>query len=124
LDEGANTREAEGAEGESFRDLFVRLIADVRTLIGAELDLYRSLAIQRFIGSRRVVIFATAGAVLIAGSAIALLLGIVLALARFVGPLGAGLIVFVVGMGLGILCLRLAIRCFQRAGELSESDAP
>ncbi|HWL47549.1 MAG TPA: phage holin family protein [Sphingomonadaceae bacterium] len=116
-------REAGEADPASLGSLFSRLVADGRALLRAELDLYRSLALQRLTGSRRVAILAIAGLLVIAGSVTALLVGLVLALARLIGALWAAAAVGGGGILVGLALLWLAIHYFQRIGADPEEDA-
>jgi hypothetical protein len=117
LGDAPDAREPQGADSESLGSLFGRLIADGRALIGAELDLYRSIALRRLSGSRRVVLLVAGGMLVIAGSVTALLVGFVIALARLIGPLCAALAIGVGGIVAGLLLLWLAVHYFQRIGD-------
>lgn len=116
MDDAPDAREPQEADSESLGSLFGRLIADGRALIGAELDLYRSIALRRLTGSRRVVLLAVGGTLVIAGSVTALLVGFVIALAQVIGPLCAALAVGGGGIIAGLLLFWLAVHYFQRIG--------
>lgn len=107
---------------EPLRSLFSRLIHDAGAMLRAEMDLYRSLALQRLIGSRIVVALAAAGILFIAGSFTAMLTGFVFALARQIGPLGAALAVGIGGIAIGLLLLKLAGNSFRKLSDPQEDE--
>lgn len=109
---------------EPLGSLFSRLIHDIGAVLRAEMDLYRSLALQRFVGSRVVVLLAAGGLLLIFGSFTAMMTGFVLALAHLIGPLGAALAVGFGGALTGALLLYLAGRKFRTLGESDDEDEP
>jgi hypothetical protein len=119
-DDGNETQEG---ESESLGSLFNRLIGDARALARAELDLYRSIVVRRLTGSRRVLLLAGSALVLMLASVTALLVGFVMALARLIGPFCAALVVGIGGVVVGLLLLWLAVRSFQRLGDMPDEEA-
>ncbi len=84
---------ADDPREESIGDLFGRLVDDGRSYAKAEIDLYRQIALHRAGRARNGLIALAAGAVLLATSLTALVLGLVLGLAALIGPVPAGLAV-------------------------------
>lgn len=120
--DSAGTPPPEQPDLEPLRSLFSRLIHDAGAMLRAEMDLYRSLALQRLIGSRIVMALAAAGILFIAGSFTAMLTGFVFALARQIGPLGAALAVGIGGIAIGLLLLKLAGNSFRKLSDPQEDE--
>lgn len=99
-----------GTSEDTIGDLFDRLIDDGGDLVRAEIGLYRELAYGRLLASRTALILAACGILLAFGSAAALMVGLMMALARWTGPLGAGVAVAVAGLLAAGLMLRAAMR--------------
>lgn len=108
----ATQGEHEPGEG-SIGALFGRLVDDAGQLLRAELDLYRKAAIRRFTRSRSALAAAFAALFIVQGAVAVLLLGFAMELARWIGPALAGLVVFVVAVGLAALLVRFAGRRLQ-----------
>jgi len=100
---------------EGIGTLFTRLIDDGGRLIRAEIELYRQVSIHRLLRSRMAVVLAITAILLIQGSVTALLVGLLFGLARWLGPVGAGVAVCLVGLSAGALLLRSAVRRFAAA---------
>ncbi len=98
----------ENRDDETIGDLFGQLIEDSADLVRAEVNVYRRLALLRLAQARTALIMAVGGLMLVMASVIALLLGLVLGLAKWIGPVGAGVAVTLAALGIGGLLLRLA----------------
>ena len=77
----------------SIGELFKQLTDDGANLVRAELNLYRQTAFRRVVRARGAVAAIVAGALIANAALAALLVGFVLALARYIGPVGSGLVV-------------------------------
>jgi hypothetical protein len=80
-------------EEESIGGLFAQLIDDAGTAVRAELNLYRTTALSHLVRARLAMIFAAVAVLLIQASVTALLVALAWGLARWLGPVGAGLAV-------------------------------
>ena len=109
---------------EGIGTLFTRLIDDGGRLIRAEIELYRQMSIHRLLRSRLAVVLAVTAILLIQGSVVALLVGFAIGLARWLGPVGAGIAVCIVGLAVGALLLRAAAKSFAAAVDPESDDAP
>lgn len=81
------------AEPESVATLVGRLVDDSRSLVSAEVALYRARAVERMTAYRNAAIFFGAAGVLALAGLIALLVGLIATLATLVGPGLATLVV-------------------------------
>ena len=102
---------------EGIGTLFTRLIDEGRELVSAEINLYREITLNRLLRSRTAVGLAIAAALLAQASVTALLFGMVLGLARWLGPIGSGIVVAAAGLLAAGLLLRTALRRFAAATE-------
>lgn len=90
--------------------LFSRLLENGQRLMRAEIAL-QIAGVQHRVESARVGIVLIAGAYLVAQAAVVMLLiGLVIGLAPFIGPVGAGLIVGIVGLALAGLMVRIGLK--------------
>lgn len=101
--------------------LFGELIEDVEGFVRAELKLQRAKLVARLVESRTAVAMLIVAAILGLATATTLLVGIVMALAPFVGPLGAAAIVAVVGVGVAVLLVSIALRKLDKATRIGEA---
>jgi hypothetical protein len=104
-------------EEEGIGTLFTRLIDEGREFVSAEINVYRAITLNRLRRSQTAVGLAIAAALLAQASITALLLGLVLGLARWLGPIGSGIIVAVTGSLTAGLLLRAALKRFAAATE-------
>lgn len=109
---------------EGIGTLFTRLIDDGGRLIRAEIELYRQISIHRLLRSRLAVVLFVTAILLLQGSVVVLLVGFVLGLARWLGPVGAGAAVCLVGLAVGALLLRAAARSFAAAVDPESDETP
>jgi len=108
----------------SIGDLFGRLVDDGRTLVRAEVDLYKELALYRAGKAKTGAIALVAGGLLAFAGLIALLVGVVIGLAPLVGPVAGGLIVFAIAGGVGFLLVRFgAGKMAALSGDAEEKAA-
>jgi hypothetical protein len=110
-------------EPETIGALFTRLIEDGSTYVRAELGVYRARAYNRLSEFRTTFLLAASGLLLAMGAAVALCLGLVMTLARFIGPLGAAFTVFFIGLGVAALLLRAAWRRVKRMIDIPQDEA-
>jgi hypothetical protein len=109
---------------EGIGDLFQQLVADGRNLVGAEVNLYKQIAVYRAGKAKSGVAALVAGGFLAYAGLIALLVGIVLGLADLVGPVLGGLIVFAVSGIIAFLLFRYGIsKMSALSGDSDEKAA-
>jgi len=99
---------------ESIGVLIGRLVEDGKSYAQAEIGYYRTLAASKLAEARLGLIFGVAALVIALCSVTALLVGLILSLAGFVGPGWATLIVILVALALASLLGWLAYRRIQR----------
>lgn len=85
---------------EGVATLVSRLVDDSRTLVSAEVALYKAKAGERVAAYKMAIVFFAAAGVLALAALIALLVGLIMSLATLIGPLGATAVV--VGVVLAI----------------------
>jgi hypothetical protein len=109
---------------DSIADLFGKLVDDGRTLVRAEVDLYKEIALYRAGKARTGIVALVAGALLAYAGLIAALVGLVMGLATLVGPIAAGLIVLAVAGIAGYVLVRYgAARIAALSGGEEEKAA-
>lgn len=108
----------------SIGDLFGQLVDDGRTMVRAEVDLYKQVALYRA-GKAKVGAGAlVAGGMLAYAGLIAALVGIVLGLANWIGPVAAGLVVLAVAGVAGYVLIRFGIgKLAALSGDQEEKAA-
>lgn len=89
-----------GPQDESIADLAGRLIDEAREVARSEANLYRQIALRRAACAKSGLVALAAAAILAWFAGLALVFGLVLALATLVGPLAAGLVLAVPMAGL------------------------
>lgn len=77
----------------SIGDLFGRLVGDGRTMVRAEVDLYKKIALYRAAKAKSGLIALVAGGLLAYAGLIAFLVGLVMGLADLIGPVAGGIAV-------------------------------
>ena len=98
----------------SLRDEIAALIADARELVQAELAYHRARLDANLTLGKRVAGLFGAGAVLLIGGLIALILGLLLIADHYLGPIWATVIVAGGILGVAILLLLLGLRNAKR----------
>lgn len=96
--------------------LIGQLVDDSRTLVSAEVALYKARAGERLAAYKSAIVFFAAAGVLALAALIALLVGLILSLATLVGPLGATAIV------VGVVLVIAAILGFVGKGRLAPPE--
>lgn len=91
---------------ESIGDLVNRLVDDARAYAKAEVEVVRQIARHRAGKAKTGLILLVVGAVLLVSSLTALLLGLVLGLAIWIGPVASGLVIAAILAGGGYLLVR------------------
>jgi hypothetical protein len=107
---------------EGIGSLFSRLIDDGRDLFRAETALYREITLNRLVRSRSAIILAAIGLLLAQASVTALLVGLLFGLAWYLGPIGAGVVIAIVGLAMAGLLFRAAVKRFAAATDLASND--
>src|SRR3954469_228001 len=96
-----------GRTGESsIGELFGRLAEDGRSFVEAEIGLYKKVAVRRAGLARNGAIALVAALFLVNAALVALLVGLALQLAIWVGPALGGMIVFVAAATIGFALVR------------------
>jgi len=90
---------------ESIGGLLGRLVEDGRDYAEAELELYKAIAAYRGVRARRALVALAAGWFLLVTSTTAVVIGTVMALAQYIGPMLAGLAVGIPLAGGGYLLI-------------------
>ena len=90
-------------------DLFHQFVDDGRSLVAAEVNLYKQIALTRAGKAKNGLVALVAGGLLAYAALIACLVGFVLGLADLIGPVAGGLIVLAVSGGVAFLLVRFGI---------------
>lgn len=93
-----------------------RLVDDSRSLISAEIAVYKARARERAAAYKSAIIFFAAAGVLALAALIALLVGLILSLATLIGPLGATVVV------VGVVLVVVAILGVVGKGKLASPE--
>jgi type III secretory pathway component EscS len=104
--------------------LIGQLIEDARSLAQAEVDLFKSKAFALLRRSRIAIVLLLIAACLAFASVVALMLGLVLALAPLVGAALAGVILLAGGLAMAALLGWLAIRLLAGPARKPEPETP
>ncbi len=116
----------EEGERQSLPDLIIELADDGRDWLNAEIAVYRAEARRRLIIAGIGVGLMTLAAALVAGTLVALLVGVVFALAPVVGAGWATAIVIAVALALAAVAAqvgRLQLRKLTRGGKFFEGSS-
>ena len=108
---------------DSIADLVGRLMEDGRRVARAEVDLYRQIALHRASRAKSGMIALVAAALLLWFAGIALIFGLVLGLAVYVGPVAAGAILASVLAVGGYVLLRYGLKGMQALSGDEEERA-
>lgn len=111
------SRVGEPLQDETIGSLFSQLIDDGGDLVRAEINLYRQLAYRRALASRMALLLVTSGVAIAFGSVAAMLVGLVLGLAQWIGPVGSGIVVGLSGLLVAALLLYVGSRRFKPFSE-------
>jgi hypothetical protein len=96
-----------GRSGESsIGELFGRLADDGRSFVEAEIGLYKAVALRRAGLARNGAIALVSALFLVNAALVALLVGLAMQLAKWVGPALGGLIVFLLAAAIGFALVR------------------
>ncbi|CAO1652405.1 phage holin family protein [Parasphingorhabdus sp. NYA22] len=122
LSDDAAASFADEAEPKSLKSQVTGLIEDVRILAHAEVDYYRAKLSINMAATKRVVVLA--GVAIISGSTaiIALILGLLLILSDYLGPIAATAIVTGAALLIAAITMGMAIKRAKRL-PLDENDA-
>ncbi len=108
----------------SIKDLFSQLVDDGRSLVRAEVGLYKQVALYR-VGKAKIGLAAlVAGGLLAYAALIAFLVGLVMGLADLIGPVAGGLVVLAVCGIIAFLLFRFgAAKMASLSGDEEEKAA-
>ena len=105
-------------------ELFGQLVDDGRDFVRAEVDLYKKIALYRAGKAKIGAVAVAAGGFLAYAGLIAFLVGLVMGLADWVGPVAGGLIVLAVSGIVGFLLIRFgAGKLAALGGDPEEKSA-
>jgi hypothetical protein len=90
----------------SVADLFHKLIDDGRSMVGAEVNLYKQIAAYRASKAKNGIVALVAAVLLLNAALVAFFVSLVMGLDNFLGPIGAGLAVLAVTGLIGFLLVR------------------
>lgn len=108
----------------SLRELFQQLVDDGRKYVGAEVGLYKEIALYRAGKAKAGLIALLAGALLALAALIALVVGLVIGLALLIGPVAAGLVIAAIAGLAAFLLIRFGARKLTAlAGDAEEKAA-
>jgi len=107
----------------SIGDLFHQLVDDGRTLVSAEVNLYKQIATRRANNAKSGLVALVAGGLLAYAALIAFLVGLVMGLADLVGPVAGGLIVLAVSGIAAFLMVRYGLGKMAALGGDPEEKA-
>ena len=110
------------AEARSLKSQLSGLVEDVRVLAYAEVEYYRTKLSVNMAATKRIVTLAGIGIIFAAMAVITLILGILLILADYVGPVAATAIVTGVTLLVAATTISVAIKQAKRL-PLDETDA-
>jgi predicted PurR-regulated permease PerM len=124
MDARVQTPRADNPADNSIGDLFHQLVDDGRSLVSAEVDLYKQIGLYRFGKAKNgIIAFAAAGFLAYAGL-IAFLVGVVMGLADFLGPVLGGLIVLAVTGGIAYFLVQYGLsKVGALGGDPEEKEA-
>jgi len=106
-----------GEEPASISGLFARLADDAGALIRAEVELYRATALHRLALSRKGLTFIALALVIAVAAICSLLVMLAIGLARWMGPVGAGLVICFLALALAGLLTKLGFDNLSNAAE-------
>lgn len=107
-------------EDSSIADLFTRLVDDTDDFVRAEVRLFRAQAMRRVALSRGALILTVAGLLIVQAVTVALLVGLILALAPVIGPLLATIAILGIALIIAGLLLRSGWKRLQIANYVEE----
>jgi len=96
VDARVQTSRPDSPDDSTIGDLFHQLVDDGRTLVSAEVNLYKQIALYRTGKAKNGLVALVAGGLLAYAALIAFLVGLVMGLADIVGPVLGGVIVLAV----------------------------
>lgn len=109
---------------DSIGGLFHRLADEGKAYVRAEANLYKQIAAYRTSKAMPGIVALVATFLLVNAALVAAMVGVVLGLAKWVGPVAAGLIVLLVTAGIGYLLVRYAMTRLQAlSGDAEERAA-
>jgi len=115
---------SQNPQDESIADLAGRLIDEAREVARAEANVYRQIALRRAACAKSGMVALVSAAVIAWFAGIALVFGLVLALATLVGPLAAGLILAVPMAGVAYWLLNKGVAGMKAlSGDEEERSA-
>ena len=123
MDARVQTPRPDNPADASIGDLFHQLVDEGRNLVGAEVNLYKQIALFR-VGKAKAGLVALVAAGLLAYAAlIAFLVGLVIGLADLIGPVLGGLVVLGVSGGVAFLLVRFGLGKMAALSGDSEEKA-
>ncbi|MDP8913125.1 MAG: phage holin family protein [Pseudomonadota bacterium] len=123
MDARVQTPRADDPADSSIGDLFHQLVDDGRAFVTAEANLYKQIATYRAGKAKNGIVALVAGGLLAYAALIAFLVGLVIGLADFMGPVLGGLVVLAVSGGVAFLLIRYGVDKMSALGGDAEEKA-
>lgn len=123
MDARVQARRADDPADSSIPDLFHQLVEEGRTYAGAEANLYKQIALYRVGKAKNGLIALVAGGLLAYAALIAFLVGLVMGLADFLGPVLGGFVVLAVSGGIAFFLFRYGAGKMSALGGDPEEKA-
>lgn len=123
MDARVGTPRADNPADESIGDLFHQLVDDGRALVGAEVNLYKQIALARTAKARNGIVALVAAGLLAYAGLIAFLVGVVMGLADFLGPVLGGFVVLAVSGIVAYILVQYGLSKVRALGGDAEEKA-
>ena len=107
----------------SIGDLFHQLVDDGRSLIGAEANVYKQIALYRVSKAKNGIVALVAALFLLNAALIAFFVGLVLGLGELIGPVGAGIAILAATGLLGFFLVRYGLGKLSALGGDADEKA-
>jgi predicted PurR-regulated permease PerM len=124
MDARVDTPRADNPADNTLGDLFHQLVDDGRSLVSAEVDLYKQIAAYRAGKAKNGIIALAAAGLLAYAGLIAFLVGVVMGLADLIGPVLGGLVVLLVSGIIAYILVQYGLsKVSALGGDAEEKEA-
>ena len=123
MDARVQTPRADDPADSSIGDLFHQLVDDGRAFVAAEANLYKQIATYRAGKAKNGIVALVAGGLLAYAALIAFLVGLVMGLADFMGPVLGGVVVLAVSGGVAFFLIRYGVDKVSALGGDADEKA-
>lgn len=113
-----------GAEQEEvpLGELFDQLVQEGKDVARAEVDFYRRMAVGRLMAARIGLALILTGVLFAFAAASAILVGLAIGLAHYIGPVGGGLVAGAIGLLIAALLVKLGAKRLSHAPDNKEIE--